>query len=250
MPPVAAHIPGSQTAQRSQAGLPYLLALPIAWQPRTELWPLLVYLHGAGESGSDPRGLLSEGATGTPPVLSESKAAHLQPYIVASPNTDQGWSSKRMATRVISLIDELVAMPLSVDPTRVILTGVSMGGAGTFSVAALHPHRFAAVIPVCGAAPGDARWANRLRAKPVWIWHGANDVIMPVEYSDAAAKQLEEAGASVKYTRLDSAPAPVGWPSYTGHASWITAYATESPLWPWLAQQRLAPSDQETIGNI
>ena len=212
---------GIQSPHAASTGLPYLLSLPILFtpSPAANTWPLLIYLHGAGESGTDPMELLSEGATGTPPVLSEAKAQHLQSYIVVSPQTDQGWSSRRMGTQVVDLLDELLKLPLGIDPTRVILTGVSMGGAGTFSVAAQHPHRFAAVVPVCGAPPREARWAHRLRNKSIWIWHGANDAIMPVQYSDEAEQQLKQAGSTaVKYTRVESAPAPVGWPHYTGHA--------------------------------
>ena len=145
MPPTS----GTQTPAVTALGLPYLLALPVLWNP-TKAWPLLIYLHGAGESGSDPRELLSQGATGTPPMLVEARAAHLQDFIVASPQTDSGWGSKRMANKVVGLLDELVNQKIGVDPTRVYLTGVSMGGAGTFSVATFHSHRFAAVVPVCG----------------------------------------------------------------------------------------------------
>ena len=74
---------------------------------------------------------------------------------------------------------------------------------------------------------------------------------MPVEYSDRAEKELKAAGNSgVKYTRLPSAPAPVGWPHYEGHAAWIPTYAAQSQLWPWLKQQVLSPSDQEAGGHI
>lgn len=82
---------------------------------------------------------------------------------------------------------------------------------------------------------------------------GANDVVMPVEYSDQAAAALRAVGSKalhLQYTRLESAPAPVGWPHYQGHAAWIPTYAADSPLWPWLAQQVLSASDQELGGHI
>ena len=168
---------------------------------------------------------------------------------MVSPNTDMGWNGRRTATRVISLIDELLAMPLGIDRSRIILTGVSMGGAGTWSVATFHPHRFAAIVPVCGAPPGSDRWAHRLASKPIFVIHGANDIVMPVQYSDDAVQQLKAAGATIgprlQYTRLDQAPAPVGWPHYTGHAAWLPAYAETSPLWAWLKQQQLSQVEQQ-----
>ena len=167
MPPVA----GKQTASTTSLGLPFLLALPALWSP-TQSWPLLIYLHGAGESGTDPKELLSPGATGTPPMLAEANAPQLQSLIVASPQTDAGWNTKRMANKVVGLLDELLQMKLGVDVKRVYLTGVSMGGAGVFSVASMHAHRWAAIVPVCGAPPDDPRWAHRLALKPLWIWHG------------------------------------------------------------------------------
>lgn len=241
MPP-ASH----QRAHQSGTSLPYLLAVGSATRLGAGPWPLLVYLHGAGESGSDPKGLLAHGATGTPPMLMEARAAHLQGYIVASPQTDEGWSSRRMGQRVLGLVDELLARPeLNLDPKKVILTGVSMGGVGTWAIASAHPRRFAAVVPICGAT--DAGLAA-LAHTPVWIWHGANDVVMDVRHSDEAERALKAAGGDVRYTRLPSAPAPVGWPHYTGHAAWIPAYAAESPLWAWLAEQqarrgKAAPAD-------
>jgi predicted peptidase len=255
MPP--AHVAGKQAASVTQLGLPYLLALPALWNP-AQSWPLLIYLHGAGESGTDPKELLSQGATGTPPMLAESPIRFdrsvdhpIRSLIVASPQTDAGWIGKRMANKVVGLLDELLSMKLGVDAKRVYLTGVSMGGAGTFSIATLHSHRWAAVVPVCGAPPDDPRWAHRLRQKPLWIWHGANDVVMPVDYSDQAADALRAVGAkALQYTRLENAPAPFGWPHYQGHAAWIPTYAADSALWPWLAQQVLSASDQEVSGNI
>ena len=138
---------------------------------------------------------------------------------MASPQTDSGWSSKRQGHAVVELVNDLLNQSLGVDRSRIVSTGVSMGGAGTFEIAARHPQIWAAVVPVCGAAPSDARWAHRLSSKPVWIWHGANDVVMPVQYSDAAESALKLAGSTrVRYSRVEHAPAPTGWPHYTGHA--------------------------------
>jgi len=134
-----------------------------------------------------------------------------------------------------------------VDPRRVYLTGVSMGGAGVWAVAAALDGRFAAIAPVCGSmGRGTGRVASALAAVAVWVWHGANDVVVPVGESDRAVAALQQAGAKgVMFTRLNHAPAPVGWPDYTGHAAWIPAYdtgpatSTSGGLWDWFLQHKL-----------
>ncbi len=236
MPP----LPPGTRAHTSQAGLPYLLSLPLLLHetaaPKPRSWPLIVYLHGAGESGTNPAELLSEGATGTPPMLAAARAEHIQEYVVVAPQTDRGWGGQKQVQNVIALLDDLLADPrLGLDPSRVYLTGVSMGGHGVWRIGAAHPGRFAALVPVCGS--GDpAHAARALAHKPIYAWHAANDAVVPVAATDQIVEALKAAGSSVRYERLPSGPAPVGWPDYVGHASWIPAFAAESPLWPWLRQ--------------
>jgi predicted peptidase len=126
-------------------------------------------------------------------------------------------------------------------------TGLSMGGFGTWQAATLD--LFAAVAPVCasGSAPSDLI----PKSTPVWAFHGANDVLVPVSYSDGIVELLRQgrfgengsASASgtnageVKYTRYEESPAPVGFDEYCGHASWIQAYA-EPELFRWLLSHR------------
>lgn len=235
--------PGEQRAHHSQAGLAYLLAVPLSLSASAAPFPLLVFLHGAGESGTDPQELLAEGATGTPTSLAAARAEHVQGYVVASPQTDRGWGGPGVTQKLMKLIDELLSDPkLRLDPKRIVLAGVSMGGAGVWSVATAHPQRFAALVPVCGYGDPEriAAALGQSAAAAVWVWHGANDVVVSASASDEVVAALKAKGSAVRYERLAHAPAPVGWPSYDGHASWIPAFAAESPLWGWLEEQRAA----------
>ena len=246
MPPHGSNHPGEQRAHVSVGGLPYLLALPAALSAASSSFPLLLFLHGAGESGSNPQELLAEGATGTPTSLAKAHAPHLEQFIVASPQTDRGWDGQP-GELVVKLLDELLEdKRLKIDAHRVYLSGVSMGGAGVWSVASAHPARFAAIVPVCGYGNAE-RVASALAASParhtpkIFVWHGANDVVVPVGASDEVVAALKARGRTdVRYERIAASPAPVGWPDYTGHAAWLPAFAAESSLWPWLLEQRLS----------
>eukprot|EP00434_Breviolum_minutum_P024844 symbB.v1.2.021942.t1/scaffold1929.1/size95800/6 len=198
--------------------------------------PLLLYLHGAGEMRGELHEIISEGATGTPPVeLSYGRAPKTlsQRFAVVAPHTSQGWSLEA----INRFMDFLLAdKSLNLDPTRLYVTGHSMGGAGALLAAT--SHRFAAAVPV--AASGAPR-ASSVQGVPIWAFHGSNDVIVPSVVSKDLIEALWNAGASkddVKLTLYEDAPAPPGWPDYFGHASTIPAYATLD-LYDWLLQHHL-----------
>jgi predicted peptidase len=213
----------------------YLLFLPVHFDARKE-WPLLIYLHGAGESGdtNKPEGVLQQGATGTIPMLltSEDPMPLLREhFVVAAPRTNRGWSARSVSEFVKALMAQ---SKLSIDPARAIITGVSMGGGGTW--AAAETGLFAGAVPVCGA--GAPRNPASLKGVGVWAFHGINDIVVPVGYSDQNVEALRKAGVEdVKYNRIKNSPAPVGWPDYDGHASWIPAYQTPG-LFEWMLEQR------------
>ena len=198
--------------------------------------PLLLYLHGAGESGTDVRGLISEGATGTPPVELERGTALpivRNQFTMVAPQTSHGWEAEEISRFVDFLLSP--ASGLALDPKRLYVTGHSMGGAGALYAGTTK--RFAAVVPV---APAGSVRAAELRGVPVWAFHGKNDVVVASEYSERLIERLRHHGANASGARLtlyDKAPAPVGWPDYYGHASTIPAYATLE-LWQWLLEQR------------
>jgi len=201
--------------------LDFLLQLPEGYdapENADKKWPLLVFLHGAGERGTDLEQLKKHG----PPKLIE--AGHRFPAIVISPQcpADSWWTSEP----VLELIDH-AEKTHRVDPSRLYLTGLSMGGYGSWHFASLAPHRFAAVVPVCGG--GVPYHMRKLTSLPIWVFHGQKDAVVPLEESDRLVKALEKNGnPNVKFTVYPEA----------GHDSWTAAYDTPE-LWEWLfAQQR------------
>jgi len=201
-------------------------------------WPLLLYLHGAGEQGGKLHEILSEGATGTPPVaLSQGKAIPglADHFAVVAPHTSHGWRPRQVS----KFLDFLLSAEsgLHLDPSRLYVTGHSMGGSGAL-VAAASTRRFAAAVPVAAAG---APPAASLAGVPIWAFHGRNDVIVPSGYSEDLIEELWRNGASreeVRLTLYEDAPAPPGWPDYYGHASTIPAYSTPE-LYEWLLAHRL-----------
>lgn len=211
-------------------------------------WPLLLYLHGAGEMGGKLQDIISEGATGTPPVaLKQGKAVPelADNFVVVAPHTKRGWQPGVLSKFLDFLLGPaLVDVGVSLDHTRFYVTGHSMGGAGALAAAA-GTQRFAAVVPV---APSGRVKAAALRDMAVWAFHGRNDVIVPSEYSERLVDDLRQAGKPEKRARLtlyENAPAPPGWDTYYGHASTIPAYATPE-LYTWLLAHQLGPDGRVT----
>src|SRR3954469_25020658 len=177
-------------------------------------WPLIVFLHGAGECGDDLDLVKRHG----PPRLVES--GRDLPFLIAAPQSRRGGWAVGALDR---WLDEVVAGS-RVDEERVYLTGISMGGFGTWAWAASRPDRFAAIAPICGGS--DPAWADRLKGLPIWAFHGARDRIVPPEYSEVMVAALRRVGADVRYTLYPEAE----------HDSWTRTYA-DPALYEWLLQQ-------------
>lgn len=209
-------------------------------------WPVILFLHGAGERGSD--GLLQT-AVGLGPAIRRN--VDRWPAIVVLPQAplDSLWTGAPAEAAMAALERTMQEFPT--DPDRVYLTGLSMGGNGTWYLAYRHPDRFAAVVPVCGWVTARGRFpewsavvpledagegepfetlARRLEDVPIWIFHGEVDRAVPVEESREAAAALREAGADVRYTEL------LG----TDHNSWDAAYGSPE-LAAWLFARRRGP---------
>ncbi len=126
---------------------------------------------------------------------------------------------------VNALLDE-VAATHKVDKDRIYVTGLSMGGFATWSLAAAYPDKFAALIPICGG--GNTSDAKKIKHLPVWVFHGAKDTTVPASRSEAMVKALKDAGAeNVKFTLYPDA----------GHDSWTETYRNPE-VWDWLLKQR------------
>jgi predicted peptidase len=217
---------GRQEAAKLEKQIPveldYLLYLPKDYDAKDE-WPLLVFLHGAGERGDDLELVKKHG----PPKLIENGKD--LPFIVVSPQCPSGqwWTSKPL--ELTALIDEIVATR-KVDESRIYLTGLSMGGFGTWMLAAYTPQRFAAVVPICGG--GEVLATQALGHMPTWVFHGAKDPVVPLKRSQDMVDALERVNKQVKFTVYPDAL----------HDSWTETY-NNPELYTWLLeQQREAPT--------
>src|SRR6056297_256209 len=199
----------------------YLLYLPEDY-PLQDLFRLVLFLHGRGES----YGPLSLVTKWGPPRFA-ARGDDL-PYILVAPQCpgEDSWSSDTQQQRVKELLDQMVE-EFKVDSSRLYLTGLSMGGYGSWTMAARHPDRFAAVVPICGGV--DAQAATKLTSLPIWVWHGTDDGAVPFECSVEMVDAIKQAGGKkIRFTSLE----------HVGHNSWSAAYATADLSSCMLAQQR------------
>lgn len=199
--------------------------------------PLVLFLHGAGESGRD--GVLQI-TVGLGPAI--RKRPDRFPVLGVFPQASRGygWRGFNLTAAVAALDD--IEKHYEIDRDRVYLTGISMGGYGTWLLALEQPERFAAAVPVCGGLdqpaavraglldprkPPYEQAAKRLAKLPQWAFHGEADDIIPVDESRSMVAALRAEGADVRYTE------------YRGvrHNSWDPAYA-EAELMPWLLSQK------------
>jgi len=196
-------------------------------------YPLVIFLHGSGERGNDNEAQLKWGVSNF--ATDENMVRH--PAIVIAPQCPLGvsWSNfsrsdmklqptpTRPMELLIGLIHQLVkAMPI--DSNRIYITGLSMGGYGTYDAIERFPHLFAAAVPVCGA--GDTTRAATIAHLPIWIIHGAEDPAVNPIYSLYMFQALTRVGAHVGFTQYPE----------TGHFSWLAAYSDERMM-EWLFRQ-------------
>jgi len=198
----------------------YLLFLPEGYSKNKPGWPLILFLHGAGERGSDLNKVKVHG----PPKIVEKQKDF--PFIVVSPQCpeDDWWTDKTEV--LINLLDDIVAR-YNVDTERVYLTGLSMGGYGSWALAAEYPKRFAAVAPICGG--GNRIMAFRLKDMPVWAFHGAKDNVVPLKQSEEMVDAIKARGGDARLTVYPNA----------GHDSWTETYNNKE-LYDWFLKHRKA----------
>jgi len=229
-----------ETFKNNDGELPYRIMTPIE-SADLDQYPLVIFLHGSGEKGSNNRNQLKH-------VADHFAAAKIRvdhPAYVVFPQcpADSRWGSGeysdqinrtgyKMAAQpslpgklVIDLIDEL-GSKLPIDPDRIYLAGLSMGGYGAFDLIARFPAKFAAAIPVCGA--GDAEVLARQVNIPLWIAHGADDASVPVGTSRAVVEAMRKAGKTVVYTEFPGVE----------HDSWNPLFGENPLIYDWLFAQR------------
>jgi predicted peptidase len=215
--------------------LKYRLLKPDNYDAKKK-YPLVVFLHGAGERGDDNTAQLVHGIGD---FASEENRKKYPCFLIAPQcPKDEKWADIDWSAATHTLpkepsasgrlvLDLITAMEkeYSIDPKRLYLTGLSMGGYGTWDLIARKPELFAAAVPVCGGA--DEMTAPKVAKLPIWVFHGAKDSAVKVERSRNMVKALEKAGGSPKYTEYPD----------VGHDSWVRAYK-DPELMKWLFAQK------------
>ena len=237
-----------QTQLTKKVDLGYLLYLPPGYDAKAaKKWPLILFLHGAGERGTNlavvsvhgPPKLVKKAPPAPKGESDESRkdretATKLltENFIIVSPQCPVGerWDAEAL----LGLLDSVLASHKA-DTSRVYLTGLSMGGYGSWALLSKAPERFAAVVPICGGGERiDILLASRtksdaLKSLPVWAFHGAKDSVVPLSESERMVEALKKAG--VKELQLTVYPE-------ANHDSWTATY-NNPKLYEWfLSQQR------------
>jgi predicted peptidase len=234
-----------RTLSLHNATYKYQVFLPEGWS-NNKKWPIILFLHGAGERGSD--GLIQT-QVGIGTAVRKDRMRF--PAIIVMPQcaTNSWWSEPAMEEMALATL-AAASKEFKGDPKRTYLTGLSMGGYGTWAIAMQNPNKFAAIAPICGGivlpehlrqqhpemdkiAYSDdpksyADVAAKIGKTPVWIFHGGDDPVVPVDGSRKLNEAIKASGGNVRYTEYPG----------VGHNSWDNAYA-EPELMTWMLSKSL-----------
>ncbi len=202
---------------RKNVHMKYLLCLPKGYAGRKR-WPLVLFLHGAGERGDNLAMVKVHG----PAKLAE--AGKEFPFIIVAPQcpNDRWWNQE---IEPLQLLLDNVCRRYAVDADRIYVTGLSMGGFGTWALAIDQPGRFAAIAPICGGS--IPLLASGIAHIPTWVFHGGKDSVVPLSYSREMVDALRAAGAKPKFTVYPKA----------GHDSWTATYDNPE-FYRWMLKQK------------
>lgn len=231
--------PGKQKPQtfekQVEIKLEYQLYLPPDYGKDVDKkWPLIVFLHGSGESANVKNGDVNAVKVhGPPKLLAAGTDLGVKDFIVVSPQCPSnrvGWQ-----TYMLNPFLDQIMKDYKVDADRVYLTGLSMGGYGTWAWAMQNPQRFAAIAPMSGGGDSNPRHVNRaLKNMPIWNFHGEADPTVPISESEAMVDAVKKAGnTEVKFTRYPN----------VGHDCWGQAYGT-AELYTWFLDHKRQPVPQ------
>ncbi|MCJ7466739.1 MAG: prolyl oligopeptidase family serine peptidase [Maribacter sp.] len=198
----------------------YYLYYPKDYEASAEQkYPLLLFLHGGGESGDS---LSAVKRIGPPKLIANGRNF---PFLVLAPQNP--YKNKWWNTRaIVQLLDTVIAHN-NVDKNRIYLTGLSRGGGAAWELAVQYPEKFAAMAVVCGMTPLPyASWINKKLA--IWVFHGEDDQSIPISESGNMVARLKEMGYNVQFTRYPN----------VGHDAWVKAYNTAA-LYEWFIKQEL-----------
>lgn len=204
-----------QVEKQSKLGVHYWEYTPNSMQESEKL-PLLIFLHGMGERGNDLNKVKFHG----PPSFLDDKKDF--PFICISPQCPDTiyWNEELL----LPFYDEIIAK-YPIDKNRIYITGLSMGGFGTWKSIIAKPDLFAAAVPICGG--GDPSKLESIKSLPIWVFHGAKDDVVPLIRSKEMVDGLKELGSDVKFTVYPEAT----------HNSWTETY-NNPELYDWLLQQK------------
>ncbi|MDO1514267.1 PHB depolymerase family esterase [Maribacter confluentis] len=200
--------------------LAYYLYYPENYETEPEKdFPILLFLHGGGESGDS---LVTVKRNGPPKLIAQGKKFPFLILAPQNPNEKKWWNTRA----VKQLLDSIVATN-RIDKRRIYLTGLSRGGGAAWELAVQYPETFAAMAVVCGMTPVPyASWINK--KMPIWVFHGEKDKSIPIEESETMVDRLKEMGYDVLFTKYPN----------VGHSAWIKAYETDA-LYDWFMNQEL-----------
>jgi predicted peptidase len=199
-------------------GRQYAVFLPNDYTPNKK-WPAIMFLHGVGERGKDARSCLN---VGIGPEI--AKRADRFPFVVIFPQVSGSWKSAEDEKIAIAALEQ-AKRDFSIDPDRVILTGLSTGGYGTWRIGAKYRDRFAALVPMCGYSYREG--VNQLTTIPIWCWHYSADWAVGSGNSKDMVKRINAAGGNAK----------LSLPGGLGHDVWTVAY-DDASLYQWMLSQR------------
>ena len=196
--------------------LKYLTYLPEDYNESRKRFPLLLFLHGSGERGADLEKVLVHGP------LKLAAAGQKFPFIIVAPQcpANRSWD----ADELVGLLNDL-EKKFRVDRSREYVSGLSMGGYGTWALLAAQPKRFAAAIPICGG--GDPNKAAQFANVPLWVVHGDQDQAVPFQQSVNMVTALEAAGGTPIFTKV------IGG----GHDVWTDFYSNKD-VYEWLLKHK------------
>ena len=199
--------------------LSYYLYFPKDYKSeKNKKFPLLLFLHGGGESGDS---LSTIKSNGPPKLIVEGKQF---PFLILAPQNP--YKMKWWNTRAVAQLLDTIVENNRVDKNRIYLTGLSRGGSAAWEMAVQYPNKFAAMAVVCGMTPLPyASWINK--DLPIWVFHGDQDKSIPISESVNMVDKLKVMGYNVKFTIYEG----------VGHNSWENAYTNEA-LYSWFVKQR------------
>lgn len=199
----------------------YLLYLPKDYKTTNKKYPLVIYLHGSSQKGKDLNKLK---AYGLPQLIDQGADFD---FIIASPQCPSEaslWSSENWFD---ALFEELTST-YKIDTDKVYLTGISMGGGGTFEVAKENPDKFAALVALC-AWQSPASDICKLKNIPIWAFHGTEDQVVPISQTTEKVRKLNDCQGNIKYTQLDN----------EGHGiHWLYATQDKYPIFEWMLSHK------------